>query len=580
MPSIGSSSSTRRQMRWPAGRSRGRGWTGYRSRRHLILQGSISGGPSRTGQVPRNHGQRRRPPAMQVRRGLAALVLLLALGVAGCAGLSFPGQGGNGSRSRRRIAPHAGAPAPSRVGRRPRRPLHLDRETRGRHSRHAKSRRRTRAAGPRATCMPEGRRRFGHGSVAPGPVRLGPPEYSPGVSDDGRLRYPRSSTPRLLPAGHRIWSIELELPNRGHDCASCVARIERFLKKTPGVEDANVNLATERQHCRRPDDAGRDEACSGPGSRLRRQAAPDTSSEAATQSLIAACRPTTSERDRALRERSSRPCSRSRPALAIMILMFSPQTRLGLEDLNRLVLLPATAIQFWAGGRFLPGRLASRAHGSATWTRWSRRDLGCLGLLGRRDPVADVHPGGGRMPETYFDSATIIIASSSSAAGSKAGRRADDGCDRRLAGLQATTPDGSRAAPRADVGAGARGPGTSPGPTGDRSRRTASSRRGRVGRSTSRSHGGADAGTKRTATRSSARTVNTTGSFRDAKRCKVRPRLPHSPEIVELASEPRDRRRRSSGWPTGFSDGLRAARARPGGLWPSLSGSSAAPSPR
>lgn len=28
-------------------------------------------------------------------------------------------------------------------------------------------------------------------------------------------------------------------------CASCVNRIERFLKKTPGVEEAVVNLATE-----------------------------------------------------------------------------------------------------------------------------------------------------------------------------------------------------------------------------------------------------------------------------------------------------------------------------------------------
>ena len=38
---------------------------------------------------------------------------------------------------------------------------------------------------------------------------------------------------------------EIDLPIAGMTCASCVNRIERFLKKTPGVEDAVVNLATE-----------------------------------------------------------------------------------------------------------------------------------------------------------------------------------------------------------------------------------------------------------------------------------------------------------------------------------------------
>src|SRR3954451_18732442 len=38
---------------------------------------------------------------------------------------------------------------------------------------------------------------------------------------------------------------ELTLPIEGMTCASCVNRIERFLRKTPGVETATVNLATE-----------------------------------------------------------------------------------------------------------------------------------------------------------------------------------------------------------------------------------------------------------------------------------------------------------------------------------------------
>ncbi len=40
--------------------------------------------------------------------------------------------------------------------------------------------------------------------------------------------------------------IELSLPIEGMTCASCVNRVERFLRKTDGVVDANVNLATEQ----------------------------------------------------------------------------------------------------------------------------------------------------------------------------------------------------------------------------------------------------------------------------------------------------------------------------------------------
>ena len=51
---------------------------------------------------------------------------------------------------------------------------------------------------------------------------------------------------------------ELTLPIEGMTCASCVRRIERFLGKTPGVEEATVNLATETATVRyRPDVADR-----------------------------------------------------------------------------------------------------------------------------------------------------------------------------------------------------------------------------------------------------------------------------------------------------------------------------------
>src|SRR3978361_185937 len=39
---------------------------------------------------------------------------------------------------------------------------------------------------------------------------------------------------------------ELQFAVSGMTCASCVARVEKALKKVPGVTDASVNLATEK----------------------------------------------------------------------------------------------------------------------------------------------------------------------------------------------------------------------------------------------------------------------------------------------------------------------------------------------
>ena len=72
-----------------------------------------------------------------------------------------------------------------------------------------------------------------------------------------RLRY----TPQEYDSdARRPQPIEIVLPIEGMTCASCVNRIERFLKKTPGVEQAAVNLATERATVLvDPGTAGRDE---------------------------------------------------------------------------------------------------------------------------------------------------------------------------------------------------------------------------------------------------------------------------------------------------------------------------------
>ena len=48
------------------------------------------------------------------------------------------------------------------------------------------------------------------------------------------------------PPSNRIDRADLTLPIEGMTCASCVNRVERFLRSADGVVEANVNLATER----------------------------------------------------------------------------------------------------------------------------------------------------------------------------------------------------------------------------------------------------------------------------------------------------------------------------------------------
>ncbi len=55
-----------------------------------------------------------------------------------------------------------------------------------------------------------------------------------------------SSVSSTLPIAADGGPSEAMLPIEGMTCASCVRRVEKSLAKVPGVQDASVNLATER----------------------------------------------------------------------------------------------------------------------------------------------------------------------------------------------------------------------------------------------------------------------------------------------------------------------------------------------
>ncbi len=205
---------------------------------------------------------------------------------------------------------------------------------------------------------------------------------------------------------------ELALPIEGMTCASCVNRIERFLSKTPGVESADVNLATEVATVRfRPDIA--DEAAlvgaiesAGYEVRQRAPTRPDSEPETLVESL---------SQDDLQRERSSRDLLiRASVSIAvavgIMILMFAPSISIPMTDLNRIILIPATIVQFWAGGRFY--RAAWRAARHGTTNMDTLVALGTSAAWGYSTIVTlwpSLVVAAGIDPITYFDSSTIII---------------------------------------------------------------------------------------------------------------------------------------------------------------------------
>jgi Cu+-exporting ATPase len=208
---------------------------------------------------------------------------------------------------------------------------------------------------------------------------------------------------------------EISLPIEGMTCASCVNRIERFLNKTPGVDAATVNLATEVATIRyHPDVADRTalvQAIEAAGYDIRRR--PTASSELVEPDE----RPLADEfaADDRARARESRALLIEAAvsivtAFAIMAVMFAPQAVIGLVELNRIVLIPATIVQAWAGRRFY--RAAWRAARHGTTNMDTLVAVGTSAAWGYSAVVAlwpAVFVAAGMKPETYFDSSTIII---------------------------------------------------------------------------------------------------------------------------------------------------------------------------
>ena len=202
---------------------------------------------------------------------------------------------------------------------------------------------------------------------------------------------------------------KLALPVEGMTCASCVNRIERFLKRTPGVEDAVVNLATEVATIRYlPDQVGRAElvgAIAAAGYDVRPVATNAVGANTAELEADAI----ESARARETRELLVQASVSIAAAVGIMALMLLGRA-MPMEDLNRIAIIPATFIQLWAGGRFYRAAWRAARHGAANMDTLIA--IGTTAAWGYSVAVTlwpSIATSAGLEPAAYFDSSTIII---------------------------------------------------------------------------------------------------------------------------------------------------------------------------
>jgi Cu+-exporting ATPase len=190
-----------------------------------------------------------------------------------------------------------------------------------------------------------------------------------------------------------------------------VNRIERFLRKTPGVAEANVNLATEVATIRYlPEVAGMDElvrAIEAAGYEVRHV---PQAGDGARSGLIEEADAEAAERAHEQRSLGLAAAVALAVAAVTMGLMYLPNVPLTMEQLAWVLIGPATVVQFWAGRRFY--RAAWRAARHATTSMDTLVVVGTSAAWGYSVLVTfapEIFRSAGIEPQTYFDSSTAIV---------------------------------------------------------------------------------------------------------------------------------------------------------------------------
>jgi Cu+-exporting ATPase len=170
-----------------------------------------------------------------------------------------------------------------------------------------------------------------------------------------------------------IETAEIALPITGMTCASCVNRIDRFLRKADGVSEVSVNLATESATVRYlPELTGAADLA---------KVIANAGYEVTAAALDLAGRNNEGEREAAreameltrvaAREREKRALLRDGIGATVfgfvaMAIMLQPWFLISMERINWILILPTTIVQFGVGWRFHSRALRALRHGSLT----------------------------------------------------------------------------------------------------------------------------------------------------------------------------------------------------------------------
>ena len=234
-------------------------------------------------------------------------------------------------------------------------------------------------------------------------------------------------------------AIELTLPIEGMTCASCSNRVERFLRKTDGVLEANVNLATEQAHVRfDPALVGRDElnhAVEAAGYNVREETVVEDAS------LDAAAAADADRRARETRRLGWEALAAIVAGALMMAATLFLTPLIPLEQLNLILIVPATLVQFGLGRRFYLAAGRAARHGSANMSTLVVLGTTAAWLYSTAVTLAPSFVvSAGMEPMTYFDSAAVIIGLVLFGRWLEARAKAQTaGAVRRLAGLQPRT---------------------------------------------------------------------------------------------------------------------------------------------